>query len=187
MGIESLQPKSTFGLEELGLLDTTPLKSIDTIVNFCADATNVRVSAFMVFDDKQASLVVRSAANRSGLSKGVIPTEGVMSASSIVRERLSPVSFSNLAAGFDTADALERRKFGASAYLGAPVFGPLGEVVGVLATLTPDERTWTKDERERVKGYAFLLSEQIMLRAALETVKLMARERDMGGPHRLHS
>ncbi|MBT8426251.1 MAG: hypothetical protein KJO67_14845, partial [Silicimonas sp.] len=32
LGIESLRPRQTFGLEELGLLETTPLKSIDTIV-----------------------------------------------------------------------------------------------------------------------------------------------------------
>ena len=70
MGVESLHSRQTFGLEELGLLDTSPLKTLDTIVDLCAEAVHVPIVAFMIFDETSASLIVRSIVGDVSLRAG---------------------------------------------------------------------------------------------------------------------
>ena len=184
MGIESLHPRLTFGIEDLGLLDAAPSRPVDTIVGLCADAVRPAAVAFFVFDDVSASLVVRSASGSGGVRPGMLSVHRG-AASAIVREELAPLPISDLGQHPDTMLAAERRQFGAVGYLGAPVFGPAGEAIGVLAAMTMFEHAWSRRERDLVQEYAFLLSEQIMLKAALQTVKLMARERaTYGAPRR---
>lgn len=182
MGIESLQPRKTFGMEELGLLDSSPLRSLNTIVGLCAEAVGAPVAALLVFDDRTGSLVLRSVVGATLTEPGPLNVSIIQSASSLAREEGRLISIGNLAARRDTRDAVERQKFGATGFLAAPVRGPAGDVVGVLAAMTPSERHWTGHDRELAASYAMLASEQIMLRAALHTVKLMAEERaEIGG------
>ena len=181
MGVESLYSRQTFGLEELGLLDTSPLKTLDTIVDLCAEALHAPIVAFMIFDDTSASLIVRSIVGDHGLRAGTTGVPIEHAASGLVRTENGVVSISNLEARTDTINAFERRRIGATGLLAAPVHGPLGETIGALAAMTPTEHHWTKHERRLIGNYALLLTEQVMFRAALQTVKLMAKERaDMG-------
>ena len=178
MGIESLQARNTFGIEDLGLLDRSPLKSVDTIVDLCAQSLRTPLVALMIFDDKSASLMIRSIIGNSTAQSNLLNFPVAMSASGMVREESGLVSISDLGLRSDTLDAAERRKLGATGFLGAPVFGPAGEVVGVLTAMTVTEHHWTNHERNVIASYAFLMSDQVLMRAALLTVKLMAQERD---------
>lgn len=176
MGIESLQKRPTYGLEELGLLDTAPAKAIDTVVSLCAETVKAPVVAFLVFDDNSASLLIRSITGHPHVRNGPMgPSEA--SVARLVREESGPVAIANLADRPETSTAVECGKLNAVAAMGAPVLGPGGEIIGVLEALTHCEQTWSDEERRLVSTCAYLLSEQIMFRAALETVKLMARER----------
>lgn len=177
MGIESLRPRQTFGLEELGLLETTPLKSIDTIVRLFNATIQVSTVSFIVFDDRSASMVVRSVQSNVDRRTGWISRGNSTSLCSVVRDHVGPVSINDLSSREDLTGAIERRRYGAVSYLGAPVFGPHGEVAGVLAAMTSVVHCWSRRERELVSDHAFLLSEQIMLGAALQTLKLLSRER----------
>lgn len=181
MGIETSQTRQRFDLGDLGLLDTSPSRPLDTLVDLCADAIRAPISAFLVFDDLSASIVLRTIAGNVGTRAGPFNLTPDRSVTWLVREEASTVGISNLAQRADTRDALERRKFGAVAYLGAPVYGPTGDIVGVLAVMNPREHYWTHHERNLIANFAFLLSEHIMYRAALQTVKLMGRERSVVG------
>lgn len=177
MGIESPHSRPTFGLEELGLLDTHPSKSFDVIVDLCGQAVGVPIVAFIVFDDATASLVIRSAIRDSNIRTGPLKGQIADSVSALVREDQGLVSIDDLSARDDTKNAIERRVMGATGFIGAPVRGPADEIVGVLAAMSPTATSWTEKNWQLVRGYAYLMSEQVMLKAALQTVRLMASER----------
>ena len=181
MGIESLQKRQTFGIEELGLLDRTPLKTLDMIVALSAEALQVPIAALMVFDDQSGSIFLRSVVGETPVEPGVLSTKADDSASALVRDQASIISITNLAFRQDTYNSTERQKFGATGLLAAPVHGPIGDVIAVLAGMTPEESHWTRRQRKLISDYAFLACEQIMLRAALHTVKLMGQEREAWG------
>lgn len=181
MGVESLHSRQTFGIEELGLLDTSPLKTLDTIIDLCAEAVRAQIVAFMIFDDNSASLIVRSIVGDVSVRPGPAGVQIGRAACGLVRTEAGPVCISNLGAHANTAQAFERTRIGATGLLAAPVHGPLGETIGALVAMTPTEHYWTSHQRRLIGNYALLLTEQIMFRAALQTVKLMAKERaEMG-------
>lgn len=179
MGIESLHPRQTFGLEELGLFDGVPSKPIDTVVGLLSGIVDCAGVAFVVFDDRAAMLIVRAVSGMSRFRKGRFRQTSEWSALRQVREEAATVTLEDLVHEDSGYLSFERRAFGAVGFIGAPVFGPHGEIVGVLCAMTDTRRRWTKAERKCVTDHAYLLSEHVMLRAALETVKLIARERDM--------
>ena len=151
---------------------------IDSAVTLalCAEAMRVPVVALFVFDDRAGALAVRSLVGETGIRPGSLNVPTFQTATSISRGKSGLFAVSNLASRKDTRDAAERQKFGATGYLGAPINGPAGDVVGVLAAMTMTEHQWTRRERRLITSYAYLAYEQIMLRAALNTVKLMAEE-----------
>lgn len=158
-----------------------PHKPIDTIVGLCASAVgapDATVVTFLVFDDNASALFVRSIDGDTPVRPGAVPGNSEDSVSSSIRDTSGPVAISNLALGLDRLNTVERQVFEATAYLGAPVRGPVGEILGVLCAMRTHEHYWTRHQRRVICDFAFLLSEQILLRAALETVKLMARERN---------
>ena len=177
MGIESLRPRKTFGLEDLGLLDTTPLRPIDTIVRLFAGTIQVSTVSFIVFDDRSSSVVIRSVHSNVDQRTGQVSRGNSTSLIDLVRDEASPISIGNLSTRDELQYAVERKRYGAVGYLGAPVFGPTGEVAGVLSAMTSVPHRWTRQDQQLTQDHAFLLSEQIMLRAALQTVRLMSRER----------
>ena len=176
MGVESPPSRGSFGLEELGLFDTTPLKPLDTIVDLCAEAIDAPVVAFLVFDDNAASMVIKSIIGGADVRPGPIGVQAERSACDLVRREACGIGISNLSARAETAQVFERRKLGAIGFLAAPVHGPDGAIIGVLAAMTPSEHHWTRHEKKRIENYAYLLSEQVMFRAALQTVKILSRE-----------
>lgn len=179
MGIESLRSRQTFGLEELGLLDTTPVKAIDTATRLFSNAIQAPTVAFFVFDDRSSSLVIRSVISNVDQRTGWLGGGNATSLCSMVRDEVCPISIDDTSTRSDVQYAIERKRYGAVGYLGAPVIGPHSEVVGVLAAMTSTPRPWTRLDHSIAQDHAFIMSEQVMLRAALETLKLMARERAM--------
>lgn len=181
MGIESLQKRQTFGLEELGLFDSTPTKALDIIVGLAAEALDAAEVALLVFDDRSGSLYLRSVVGETSASPGVLCLSDHDSAATLARDDGCVISISDLGMRQDTRNAMERRIFGASGFLAAPIHGPVGDTVAILAAMTPRERHWTRHQRRLIAEYAFLAHQQIMLRAALHTVRLMGQERDTLG------
>lgn len=177
MGMEPLKKPQKFGLEELGLLSDLPLESFDIVVDLCAEAVAAQTVAFTVFDVVAGSVVIRSIVGHASVRLGPVDMPANDTLAWLVREKSAPISFSNLDLRCDTHRSMERTRLDARAYLGAPVFGPDGKIVGVLAAMTRGEHYWTLRQKSVVGSFASLMSDQIMLRAALQTVKLIANER----------
>lgn len=181
MGVESFQQRKSFGLEELGLLDTTPLRSLDIITTLCAEALRTPIVALFVFDDAAGTLVTRSVTGMGRILPGSLNLPAARTATSLAREAADVLCIRNFALREDTREASERQAFGATGYLGAPVRGPGDDIVGILAAMTLGEHAWALHEKKLLKSFAYLAHEQILLRAALHTVKLMAEEREAVG------
>ena len=163
---------------ELGLLDPNPMESIDLIIRLCRESVLATTVAFFVFDDDRAGLVIKSIKGDNDLRAGEVAASAVQSASWLVRNEANTVEIDDLAFHDETLDSIERRLLGARGFMGTPVRGPIDETVGVLAAMTSAPQRWNTREKEQLGSFARLLSEQILLRAAFQTIKAMAKERD---------
>ena len=178
MGMKSRTTHHRYGMDDLGLLDPSPVESIDLIVKLCREVVLATTVAFLVFDDDRAGLVIESIKGDNGLRTGEVGVSADQSASWLVRNEAQTVEIDDLAFRDETLDSVERRLLGARGFIGAPVRGPIDETVGVLAAMTSTPRRWNAHEKELLGNFARLLSEQILLRAAFQTIKAMAKERD---------
>ncbi|MGB0659706.1 MAG: GAF domain-containing protein [Mangrovicoccus sp.] len=64
---------------------------------------------------------------------------------------------------------------GFEAYLGAPIFGPAQDCIGSLCVLTNHPRLWTEQNRKELVKFANLVNRLVLLRASLQTIKLICR------------
>ncbi len=81
------------------------------------------------------------------------------------------------ATALDSPDAPEIRYLDAAAYLGTPVYGPDRDAIGVLAATHSAPREWNMAALKKMENLAYLVSQEIMLRASFETLRIMAAER----------
>ena len=70
----------------------------------------------------------------------------------------------------------EIKAFRAKGFVAAPIHGPAEEPIGMIACLTQTERDWNKEDFEALEDVATLVTQRILLKATLQTVKLMASE-----------
>ena len=66
---------------------------------------------------------------------------------------------------------------GARSYIGGVVKGPADEPIGVLSAMHPSTYDWTFHDVKLIGDLGYLLSQQIMLKASFETLKIMSAER----------
>lgn len=130
--------------------------------------------ALIMFDDECVSIFLRAA---FGLNKLLNPSIGFPSSGSIASViRAENRSFLiNDFENTDIAHGVEVIIFKAASCLGTPVHGPAGEPIGVLTALKKSPYAWTTAQAEALEGFAFLTSQQIMLKASFETLRLMKR------------
>ena len=92
-----------------------------------------------------------------------------------VREEGRPVTIADTAS--DMPEAMELELLGARAVNAVPVFGPDTVPVGVLAAFEREAREWSPEEVSKVEDLAYLASQEIVLRASFETLRLLAQNR----------
>lgn len=61
-------------------------------------------------------------------------------------------------------------------YYAYPVRDPLGVAVGAAFAMKSEAHIWTKEERDLVEGTAYLISLNLLLRASMETIRLMSND-----------
>ena len=172
MGLEKHCAKHQFGLKDLGVLDGPPLRGAGTIVKMVDAVFGVPRAAFLVFDDNSGSVFVRMTSS-AVRPKGTMPSE--MSIASMVRSENKTIAIDSTRE--EAPDSIERRLLGAGALLGSPVHGPDKLAVGVLAAMHHEARAWTSAECRKIEDLAHLISQEIMLRASFETLRIMSAER----------
>ncbi len=172
MGIEKIGTGFQFGLNELGVLHGPPLRGATTIVNALADLFEVHYGAFLVYDDTAGCVRVRISSRKSQ-AVGEAP----LSASLCDWIRTEDATLAVASTLEETPEAPELKFFGAGAFLGAPVYGPAQEPIGVLAAIHPSPRDWSAKATRQIGDFAHLISQEIMLLASFETLRIMSIER----------
>lgn len=173
MGLKKQKVGRQFGLDELGILDGPTLRGAETVVKMAETVLQVRRTAFLVFDDLSASISVRICSALQYVSRNMPATGSLCSQ---IRSERQTLAFKDTC--WDGTLTPERRNLGAVSFLGAPVFGPTCEPVGVLAAIELSQRSWTRAECRKLDDLAHLISQEIMLRASVETLRIMSEERD---------
>ena len=176
MGLEKQSQKRQFSQKDLGILDGPPSRGIRTIVELCALATRARSTALFIFDDAASELFLSASDGlaRTGNTPVGLPLTG--SVASHVRLENQITRINELGeAPFDTS--VEYARFGIRAYMGAIVRGPADEALGILAVMHQTPHFWTFHEAKMLEDMAYLLSQQILLKASFETLRLMSAER----------
>ena len=172
MGIENRRTKRQFGLRELGVLEGPPLRGADTIVQTVVDLFAVRQAAFLVFDDDTGSLRARISSKISNALEDVPLADSL---SAMVRAENRTLAIRSTLQ--EAPQAPELKYLDAAAFLGAPVHGPDLKAVGVLVATHPIPRDWHVTDGKKLEDLAHLISQEIMLRASFETLRIMSAER----------
>ncbi len=176
LGLEKQTSRRQFHLQDLGVLDGPPPRAIRSLVELCATAVRVPAAALFVFDDTASELFLNASIGLKRDTMGLVGLPLTGSIASFVRSENRQTRLKNLQdAPFDTA--VEYERFGIQSYLGSIVCGPADEPIGVLAAMHNTPHDWTFREAKLVEDMAFLMSQQIMLKASFATLKIMSAER----------
>ena len=176
MGLEKEKSRRQYGPQDLGILDSPPSRGIRTVVELCAVSLKSPIAALFVFDDTASELFLNAAFGLEQMENKQqgLPLTG--SVASFARGEIGGVRIDDLATPpFDTS--VEHLRFGARSYLGDVVRGPANEPIGVLSAMRHKPSTWTLQDNRLIGDLAYLLSQQIMLKASFATLKIMSSER----------
>ena len=170
--LDAQKAKRHFDLRDLGVLDGPPPRGALTIVDTVGSVLSVPIAAFLTFDDEKSCVSVRASTSIRRTGEYYSSTNSIASQT---RLENATQSVNNMRA--EASDAPESESLGAAALLAAPVYGPSQEAVGVLAAVRDTPHYWSKGESRILEDLAHLISQEILLRASIQTLKIMSSER----------
>lgn len=175
MGVEKHSAGRRFDLRDLGVLEGPPLRGAETVVNLAVDLLNTDRVALLIFDDATGSVFARAVSDGRQASE-MLPMSS--SVASLTRGESLPVAISDVQQ--ELPDAMERTCLGGVAVLSVPVFGPDIPPAGTLVAIERTPREWTKRDIRQMENLAYLVSQEIILRASFATLRIISRDRS---PH----
>ena len=175
--IKSIEDRRRFGIHELGLLENSADRSFDIVLQYSARLLGVGKIAFMVFNDERDWLVSKASVGLGQIQKSAIGLAIAGSLASEIRFEGTSLVVEDIYERPHLSDCVEKRIVGIASYIGSPVHGPAGVIVGVLAAMSDTPRQWTRSDRKTMEDSAYLLSQRIMLKASFETLRLVSAER----------
>ncbi|QMU58953.1 MAG: GAF domain-containing protein [Boseongicola sp.] len=170
-------PDLSFNLSDLGLLDGRADREIAIIVRNAALILRVPTVTFFVEDRNAARLFLRaySGWNQAYRIPDELPLRGSLTAE--VVESGESTMLIDLVRGGEFATTPEVCLLSAGSFLAVPVAGPAGETIGVMAAFTREPQRWSHTDKAELMDQAHLLSRHILLKASLQTLKFVSRER----------
>ncbi len=161
-----------FAFEDLQLVDGPPMRGARTVVSSACSVLNVAGAALIVFDDIASLAVARERAGYMSICDDY-PLAGSLAAD--VRGSLASIRVNDLTQR--SAALPERRALAAASLMAAPVMAPDGRAAGMLAVMGERPRHWTSRDISKLEDLAYLISQEIILRASFATLGILARER----------
>ena len=178
MGDESINLERTkFDLFDLGLLGGESAREFEIVTRNACIILQGCAAFFCLPDYAQSSVVLRASYVPRG--KGRLPDKIEQSQSLFagISQAQRSIRIADISAHPEFENSLETSVLPIKSLLSAPVYGPAREHIGALIVLSNVPREWAELERMELKDQAHLLSKQVLLRASLETLKRMSRER----------
>lgn len=168
-------PKETQGYDlfDLGVLDGPRERPFDTIVDLVSELLDVPVALLTIIDDLRLRQHFKSQVGLAEPWRSRAETPLSHSFCKIVRDtgRMLLVRDSRL--DLRVKDNLAIAELGVISYLGLPIYCPASEPVGALCAIDHKPRDWSERDRNMLSSLADLATQQIMLRASLETIKII--------------
>lgn len=169
MRLRTKNDRQRFTLADLGVLNDARDRVFDALVNLAATSLSAPKAAILVVDEEAGSVFARSSTGLALSGAGAVGVALETSITRVAREEDRVV--------IGTPDCVFRSeldRFGAGAFLGAPFHDPAGEPIGVLAVADDVRRTWRDAEIAMLEELAHILSQQVLLRASLYTLKILS-------------
>lgn len=171
MGIDTVTKRHRFDLSDLGYLDESRIPELDMLCRQLGLSTGASIAVLAIADPETTALLFKGA---YGISHVSLKAANVKTTRSLLGQ-VSKTAQLIEADSQNETEADDMRAFRAKTFLGAPVHGPAGKPIGALAVLDHLPRKWSEGDHRSVREVAALASGQVMMRAALETLKLMSR------------
>lgn len=103
----------------------------------------------------------------------------------VVRETGTPLVIEDATSDARVSDHPYVRHCGYQAYIGVPILGPTGEVIGAVSAGSVEPHNWTLGEMRAMRNAGLLVSNLIMLRAMSGILKDLAITHPMLGAGRI--
>lgn len=174
VGLEKHRVGQQFGLRDLGILDGPPLRGTDIVVATAASLLDVDAVNVMIFDDTSASIETSASSEISFRSLSFPTAESICS---LVRSQNETIEITN--AKLEMPKAQELIGNGVAAIIACPIYGPDTEAIGVFAAFKTNAHVWSLPEKKLAEDMAYLVSQEVILRASFETLRIMASERSI--------
>lgn len=164
--------RNHYDLKDLGILEGPPLRGASTVVNSIDVILGVPHAALLIIDDETSTVSVRAASSVSRADKS-FSTYG--SVAGRVRSENATQAIADVQCDFP--EAKEPDVLGASALLAAPVYGPDQDAIGCLVAIRTAIHAWTAAEIATMENFAHLITQEVILRASFQTLKIISSER----------
>ena len=172
MGHEAKALKRSFDLHDIGVLQDTPLRGSETILDIQDRLLSPASSALYFFDDLCSEVYIRRLAE--GVRSQMRVSQGETVAD-LARQNAGPACITNLIEAMP--HSREVLDYGVTSFIGAPVLGPDSSPIGILGAMSCTPRRWTLMNRKVQEDLAHLVSQEIMLRASFATLRIINQER----------
>lgn len=161
-------------LARTGLMDSVPEEVYDRAVRLARQITGAPVGLLSLVGDKRQFFKAQSGLDEAGVDARETPLShsfcqyvvSSRTALAVIDARTHPLLAGNGAVG----------DLGVVAYLGVPVHGPSGEVLGSFCTIDKEAHEWSEGQLKALEDIAGLVEGEIRLRQALEERQLLVEE-----------
>ncbi|NNU79835.1 GAF domain-containing protein [Halovulum dunhuangense] len=159
-------------------MEPQPEPEFDALVELARSALGCEMAALSFIDDEGQRQVFKAQAGLPAQLSDERQTSLALSYCVHARDADSILEITDARRSnqFEMHPALT--ELGFVAYLGCPVHGPARDPVGVICVISRTPRIWSARDRENIARLARLTSTQILLRAAMSTVKILAKARE---------
>jgi GAF domain-containing protein len=152
-------------LRRLQLLDVNSQPDLSTVLQLAFGSIEAEHMFVGILDDQQDRLYFAGNYGRVEAARTRRASPLSMALATVVRETGSPLVIDDAPADARVADHPYVRHCGYQAYIGVPIVGPTGEVIGAVSAGALQPHRWTLGEMRAMRNAGLLVSNLVMMRA----------------------
>jgi GAF domain-containing protein len=172
-------------LRRLNLLDVNSQADLSAVLQLASDAVGADHMFVGILDDARDRLYFAGNHGRIEAAKTRRASSITQSLATVVRETGAPLVIDDAPADARVADHPFVTHCGYKAYLGVPILGPTGRIIGAVSAGTTAAHRWTLGEMRAMRNAGLLITQLIMLRAMSKVLSDLAISHPMLGRGRV--
>lgn len=164
---------AVYTLADLGLIHGPPETALAHLVKMTSRLCETEGAYLGVVDDATATVHCPAHCCMGEDLRPVFEFAQKDSFVRVVRDRNTAMEVSDAVEEPLIRAGFVEKRFGLRGLVGAPVRGPDDDPIGALVAFSRGPRSWSSEARENILSMAYLASQIVLLRASMETIKLM--------------